>query len=178
MNKIYFISGVNGVGKSSIMPYLRKLLPADKYMVVDFDSRGVPDGADRAWRIEEARHWVEIGADSITQGKELIVCGFVKSQDFIDITNSSIPEVKILVLDADADTIRKRLIGRYTKDGVFDENQKVIGKPVSEFIDGNVWYAKQMRDESKEEGLPVIDTSHITSEEVAQKVAELITSQP
>ena len=174
MNNIYFISGVNGVGKSSVMPYLRNLLPKDKYTVVDFDSRGVPDGADHAWRIEEARHWVELGTEANTEGKELIVCGFVKPNDFVDINNSSTPEVKILVLDADADTIKKRLVGRYTKDGIFDENQKVIGKPISEFIDGNVWYAQQMREESKEDGLPVIETSHINSEEVAKKLSELL----
>ena len=177
MYNIYFISGVNGVGKTSVMPYLRKLLSEDKFTVVDFDSRGVPDGADHAWRIEEARHWVEVGTQANGESKKLIVCGFVKPNDFADITNSSTPEVKILVLDADEDTIRKRLVGRYTKDGIFDENQKVIDKPIAEFINGNVWYAKQMREESKEDGLPVIDTSNITSEEVARKIVELILGQ-
>lgn len=46
---VYFVSGVCGVGKSSIMPYLKELLPADNYDVRDFDERGVPDGADSNW---------------------------------------------------------------------------------------------------------------------------------
>ncbi|MDB5189304.1 MAG: hypothetical protein JWL82_261 [Parcubacteria group bacterium] len=46
--KTYFISGVNGVGKSTLMPHLREILPEEKYSIVDFDSRGVPDDADHA----------------------------------------------------------------------------------------------------------------------------------
>lgn len=170
----YFISGVNGVGKSSVMPFLRTLLPEST--VVDFDSRGVPDGADRAWRIAEATHWANEGVAASAAGKMFVVCGFVKPQDFADLPEAMYSEIKIVVLDADEETVRTRLMGRYTKDGVFDENQKVIGKPVMEFIDGNVWYAKKMREESKEDGLPVIDTSKLTSEEVAGKIVEIISS--
>jgi broad-specificity NMP kinase len=174
MNKVYFVSGVNGVGKSSLMPHLRELLPTDKYSVVDFDSRGVPDGADHAWRQEEVKHWVEEGVKATSAGKELIICGFVKPGDFEDTTPL---EVKIIVLDADEETIRKRLTSRYTKDGIFDEEQKVIGKPVTEFIAGNVWYAKKMREESAADGLPIIDTSTLTPQEVARLVAEIVTHE-
>lgn len=172
----YFISGVNGVGKSSVMPYLRTLLPETDFSVIDFDSRGVPDGADRTWRIAEAKHWIEEGVAANASGKQLIVCGFVKPQDFADLPETAQAQIQIIVLDADEETVRTRLIGRYTKDGVFDENQKVIGKPVTEFIDGNVWYAKKMREESKEDGLPIIDTSNLSPAEVAQKIAAIILS--
>ena len=169
----YFVSGVNGVGKSSIMPFLRMLL-SENVTVVDFDSRGVPDGADRTWRIAEATYWANEGVASSTHGKTLIVCGFVKPQDFADLPESMRTGIRILVLDADEETVRRRLMGRYTKDDVFDENQKVIGKPVREFIDGNVWYAKKMREESREDGLPIIDTSSLSPEEVAGQVAAII----
>jgi broad-specificity NMP kinase len=170
----YFISGVNGVGKSSVMPFLRMLLPEGEFTVVDFDSRGVPDGADRTWRIAEANHWIDEGMTANVSGKQLIVCGFVKPQDFIDLPESVQKEIKIIVLDADEETVRTRLMGRYTKNGVFDENQKVIGKPVTDFIDGNVWYAKKMREESAEEGLPIIDTSKLNPEEVAKEIVRII----
>jgi hypothetical protein len=154
------------------MPFLRELLPHDKYQVIDFDSRGVPDGADRNWRITEATHWVEEGVRANQAGKELIVCGFAKPQDFAGLQEPI--EVNIIVLHADEQTIRNRLIGRYTKDGIFDEDQKVIGKPVREFIDGNIWYAKQMREESVADGLAVIDTSLLSPEEVARKVVDAL----
>lgn len=171
---MYFISGVNGVGKSSVMPHLRTLLPESEFTIVDFDSRGVPDGADRSWRIAEATHWAGEGTKASAAGKKLIVCGFVKPQDFADLPEEIRSEIKILVLDADEETVRARLVGRYTKDGVFDPNQRVIGKPVTEFIDGNVWYAKKMREESAEDGLPIIDTSGLSPMEVAQQIAHIV----
>ncbi len=174
---MYFISGVNGVGKSTLIPHLRTLIPADRYIVHDFDARGVPDGADRSWRKSEIRHWLEEGAQAAKEGKETVICGFAKPEDFDGIRDPGMPEVEIIVLDADPETIRKRLIKRYSKEGVFDESQKVIGKPVAEFIAGNVWYAKKMREECAAAGCKIIDTSMIPPEEVAHQVAVIITNQ-
>lgn len=174
--KIYFISGVNGVGKSTLIPHLRIQLPADKYVVHDFDARGVPDGADHNWRKSEIRHWLEEGTKAAKEGKGTIICGFAKPEDFDGLTRAETPEIEVIVLDADPETIRTRLTNRYTKDGVFDENQKVIGKPVTEFIAGNVWYAKKMREECEAAGCKIIDTSSITPEEVARQIVGFIES--
>jgi len=172
--KIYFVSGVCGVGKSTIIPHLKKLLPSDKYDVRDFDERGVPDGADREWRKSEIRNWLNVGTQAAQKGVTTIICGFTKTSDLEGLTVGDTPEVEILLLDADAETIRKRLVGRYTKDGVFDENQKVIGKPVNEFIESNVYYCDIMRKECLEGGCKVIDTSNRTPEEVAKSVVNLL----
>jgi len=40
--KIYFITGVCGVGKSAAIPYLKELLSKDHFDVRDFDERGCP----------------------------------------------------------------------------------------------------------------------------------------
>ena len=138
--KIYFISGVCGVGKSAILPYIKNLLPREKYDVRDFDERGVPDGADRAWRKSEIKKWLEIGTSAIQKGISTIICGFVETVDFEAMDSKNSPEIEVILLDADTETIRKRLTGRYTEDGLFDENQKVTGKPVSKFIEENVYY--------------------------------------
>lgn len=177
MNKppqTYFVSGVCGVGKSAIMPYLKELLPAEKFDVRDFDERGVPDSADSAWRKQEVQKWLEIATESAKQGISTIICGFAKSKDFEGVVSEDTPPIEILLLDADAEMIRKRLMGRYSKDGVFDETRKVIGKPVTEFIESNVYYCDIMRKECAEEGCKIIDTSSSTPEEVAQKVVEHI----
>lgn len=172
--KTYFISGVCGVGKSAIMPYLKKLLPSDKFDVRDFDERGVPDGADSAWRKSEVKKWLEIATESAQRGVSTIICGFAKSKDFEGVVAEGTPEIEVLLLDADAETIRKRLMGRYSKDGVFDDTQKVIGKPVNEFIESNVYYCDIMRKECTEEGCKIVDTSNSTPEEVAQEVLALL----
>lgn len=171
MNKIYFISGVNGVGKSTIMPFLNLLLPADKFEIHDFDERGVPEDADRNWRISETRHWVDQGIKLAQENKSIVICGFVKAADFPEI--ESVEIVKIF-LDAQPEIIRQRLTKRYAKDGFFDESQTVIGKPVEEFIAGNIYILGQMKKAFEGSYCPIIDTTNLMPEEVAQKVAEII----
>ena len=171
MNKIYFISGVNGVGKSTIMPFLRLLLPADRFEIHDFDERGVPEDADRNWRISEAQYWVNEGIRLAQENKSIVICGFVKLADFPESESSEI--VKIF-LDAQPEIIRQRLTKRYTKDGSFDGSQTVIGKPVEEFIAGNIYILGQMKKVFEESHCPIIDTTNLMPEEVAQKVAEII----
>ena len=170
--KAFFISGVCGVGKSAIIPYLKKLLPSEKYDVRDFDERGVPDGADHSWRKAEVKKWLEVAKESAGRGVVTVICGFVKSKDFEDLVSGDL-EAEILLLDADSETIRKRLVGRYSKNGVFDETQKVIGRSVNDFIESNVYYCNVMRKECTEEGCRIINTSACTPEEVAQKVVAL-----
>ncbi|MDP1883952.1 MAG: hypothetical protein Q8L10_01145 [Candidatus Moranbacteria bacterium] len=174
MNKIYFISGVNGIGKSTIMPFLSSLLPADKFEIHDFDERGVPENADRNWRISETQHWIDEGMRLAQENKSTVICGFVKVADFPD--SESLEIVKIF-LDAQPETIRQRLTKRYTnKDGVFDENQKVIGKIIKEFIDGNIYISGQMKEAFEELNAPVVDTTNLTPEETAKSVADIILS--
>lgn len=168
MSKIYFITGVCGVGKSAIMPYLSLLLPKEEYDVRDFDERGVPENANRDWRISEAKHWIEEAEKNIS--KKMVVCGFVKYPDFQDEVNE---KVVFILLDARPETIRQRLIKRYSKENVFDESQKVIGRPVNEFIESNVYILEQMRDMFKEKGC-IIETSDLTPERVAKEVADII----
>lgn len=176
MRKIFFITGVNGVGKSSIMPGLRALLPESDYVILDFDARGVPDNAGRDWRISETRHWISEGGKNAAEGKSTVICGFIKPSDLGEyaLAQPGSPEIVLILLHAGPEIIRQRLIGRYSKDGVFDASQTVIGKPINVFIDGNVWFAEKLRDEFAEKSLPIIDTSAIGPEEAARQVADII----
>jgi thymidylate kinase len=179
MIRIYFLSGANGVGKSSIIPYLKSLLPADSFAVFDFDARGVPEDADRNWRISETKHWISEGRRLASEDMSTIICGFIKPTDIreYDLANVEQPKIELILLDAEPEIIRQRLTGRYTNDGIFDASQKVIGKPIEEFISGNVWYCGKMREEFEKAGYPIIDTSLLSPEEVAKKVADLVLSK-
>lgn len=174
MNKIYFISGVNGVGKTSIMPFLRTLLSSNQFEIHDFDERGVPERADGNWRISETKYWVDLGVELISKGKNIIVCGFVKPADFQEMLSNDSLGITSIFLDATPEIIRQRLTGRYTKDGYFDESQMVIGKPISVFIDGNIYISGQMKELFAKLNCPVVDTSNLTPWEVAKKVVGLI----
>ena len=171
MPRIYFISGVNGVGKSSIIPYLKSLLSADQFVVNDFDARGVPEDAERNWRMSETKYWISEGERLMKEGKSTTICGFIKPTD---IQAAALPEIALILLDAEPEIVRQRLIKRYTKKGVFDTAQKVIGKPIEEFIAGNVWYAGKMREEFETANFPIIDTSTLNPEAVAKAAIELI----
>lgn len=61
-HKIYFVSGVSGVGKTSTLEQLKKLLPANIFDVRDFDERGVPDGGGPLWHNNETHHWLDVAA--------------------------------------------------------------------------------------------------------------------
>lgn len=180
MNKIFFVTGVNGVGKSAIIPHLKSILPADGFAVHDFDVRGVPADADRTWRISETKYWIGEG-ERLAGEKSTVICGFIKPSDLGEygLVRAGMPEIVLILLHARPDVIEQRLVGRYTKNGIFDESQKVIGKPIAEFINGNVWFAEQIRSEFENSGYPIIDASDIIPEKVAREVAGIISmAQP
>ena len=172
MNKIFFISGVCGVGKTTVIFELKLLLSQDGYEIYDFDSRGVPEDADHEWRISETHYWIDKGRNLAKKDKNIIVCGFTNPDEFGNKIKSSLSEIELILLDAQPEIIKERLIKRYTKDGVFDENQKVVGKPVNKFIKENVSFVGNLQDIFKKNNCPIIDTSELTPKEVAKEVVK------
>lgn len=174
MSKMFFISGVNGVGKTSIMPYLKEFLPSDEFEIHDFDERGVPENAGGSWRISETKYWVEEGVKLLSQNKSIVICGFVKPADFEGMLDNEELGISLILLDAQPEIIRQRLINRYSVDGHFDESQTVIGKPINVFIDGNLYILSQMKTVFEKLGCPIVDATDATPEEVAKQVVSLI----
>lgn len=175
MKEIIFVCGVNGVGKSSIIPYLKSLLSLDKYDIRDFDERGVPESAGSAWRMSETAYWLETAKRTLKDtGRITIVCGFIKPIDFGTSLKDLGSTIQCILLDAHSDAIRQRLKQRYTKNGFFDPEQKVIGKSVLEFIDGNLYTLNMLKGEFEALGCPIIDTSKLAPEEVAKSIIQHI----
>jgi len=94
MHKIFFVTGVNGVGKSTIIPHLKSILSEDDFVVHDFDARGVPPDTDRKWRISETKYWISEGKRP-SEEKSTVICGFIKPSDLdgYDLLNSASPEI-------------------------------------------------------------------------------------
>lgn len=174
MNQIFFITGVNGVGKSAIMPYLITMLPSKDFDVRDFDERGVPEKADKQWRISETQHWVDEGITLLQDKKHLVICGFVKPTDFQDIPKREGFKIIMALLDAQPEVIRQRLMRRYSPKGNFNASQTVIGKPMKDFIDGNIYTLGLLRKTFEELHYPIIDTTYLTPEDVAKEVANIL----
>lgn len=171
---IVFICGVNGVGKSSVIPHLRAILPST-YDIHDFDERGVPENAGSAWRASETAHWLELAHKRhLDTGNVTIICGFVKPVDFGTMQERIGTDILCIYLDASPEVIRARLSQRYTKDGVFDTEQRVIGKSVEEFIAGNIYIRERLKQAFTNLGCPIIDTTELEPEEVAERIKALL----
>jgi 2-phosphoglycerate kinase len=165
--KNYFITGVNGVGKTAIMEYLMPLL-GNGFEVHDFDERGVPDNVGRQWRMDETQYWIELGLANFRKGIRTIVCGFARPSEQDD------PSTAFILLDASEETIRKRLLNRHQTPESVKAIERVSGKTVEQFIQDNVNFSGTIRDEARQYGVAIINTDNITPEQVAREVARNI----
>jgi len=172
--KIYFISGVSGVGKSSTMEHLEKLLPQNDFDIRDFDERGVPDGGGPAWHKQETANWLEIGTKNAQQGKSTIICGFNEPERVRAVQNETHPETELILLHASGDVVRKRLIGRYPTKESEKEIERAAGKPLLQFAEECATFAPKLRDLFSKEGCKIIDTDTKTPAEVAQEIIKLV----
>jgi len=56
MAKLFLVTGVNGIGKSTLTSTLSQKLDINIFDVHDFDERDVPNNADKSWRKSEITH--------------------------------------------------------------------------------------------------------------------------
>ena len=125
--KIYFVIGANGAGKSTILPDLRTRLPEKFFELHDFDERGVPDNADKVWRMSETDYWIGLGEENKSKGISTIICGFSKPAEIG-------ARARIILLDVDEAALKKRLKGRYQTEASLMELERTTGKTVEKFI--------------------------------------------
>jgi len=170
---MYFISGVSGVGKTSIINHLKVLLD-NNYEVHDFDERGVPSGANHDWRIEETKYWIQQGTEKTEDNIRFIVCGFA-NPDEIENIQKDFPGIKIktILLDGEDEVIENRLRNRNEDKNVQEDLQRVVGS-TEEFIQNNRKFTPILRSIFKKHSYPIIDTTHITPEKVAEEVMKFI----
>lgn len=175
MSRIHFVIGVNGVGKTSIIPYLKTML-GEGSAVHDFDERGVPDSAGSEWRRSETKHWIETGKRALDEEISTVISGYSKPEEIRVAADEVGVPVSIILLDADAQTITNRILGRYPSVESLTELERTTGKTPEKFAADNVWVSSKFREAAIEYGLEVIDTSTLTPEGVAYQVVQKITA--
>jgi len=72
---IFFITGTSGSGKTTLMNQLKKTLPSCHYVIYDFDENGVPENADKKWRVNTTKLWLNKAQENYGQQKITIICG-------------------------------------------------------------------------------------------------------
>lgn len=174
MQKIYFISGVCGAGKTSTLIHLKNKLDTNLYDVRDLDERGVPNGGGLNWLQSETRHWLEVAKENATQGKNTIICGFANPELFEEIhTENDIP-AQIILLDASPETIRQRLLNRHATTESIKEIERASAVPLDTFIENNTTFAPVFKSIFEKRNLSIIQTDDKTPEEVTDEVIKLI----
>lgn len=175
MGKIYFISGVSGVGKTSTRKHLKKILNSDLYDVRDLDERGVPDGGGFDWLNNETRYWLDVAKDNAKKGKDTIICGFANPELFEKVhkKDTDVP-AHIILLSASPDTIRARLKGRHNTPESIKEIERASSVSLEEHMENNASFSTEFKKIFIERNLPVVETDDKTPEEVSQEIVTIM----
>lgn len=170
---LIFVSGVSGAGKTAVMPYLKSLFPTN-FEIHDFDEDGVPAGADHVWRINKTTEWINFGSKKSDEGITVIVCG-IANPDEIAPLMKDFPnlEIKMILLDGEVEKIEQRLRSRNKNPKIKSDLERVVGS-TEIFIKNNSNFLPILREIYKKYNYPIIDTTHIDSIVVAERLAELI----
>jgi len=176
-NKIYFISGVSGVGKTSTMAHLKNLLSHDFYDIRDLDERGVPDGGGLDWLKNETRYWLNVAKQNAVNNKNTIICGFANPELFREV---SIPEedmpAQLILLHASGEYLEQRLHDRHATPESIKEIERASGVTVDQFVKNNVEFAPKFRAIFEKYDFPIIDTDNRTPLDVAEIAVKIITN--
>jgi hypothetical protein len=71
------LTGASGVGKSTALDAIAAAFEGQLVSCVEFDSLGVPPGADTAWRHRVLERWVRRAVEQQREGRDLVLCGQV-----------------------------------------------------------------------------------------------------
>jgi len=171
---VHFISGVSGVGKSTVIKRLKTLLSAE-YEIHDFDERGVPENAGPDWHDQETLHWLEVASENAKLGKSTIIGGVMEPERFAKVYDkNSHPPAQLIFLHASEDVLRQRLMGRYTTPESREDIKRASGRAYDKYIEDMVADAPGLLMAFEKAGLPVINTDTKSPEEVAREIVSLL----
>jgi hypothetical protein len=166
--RIFFVTGVVGAGKTSLVGPLRAQLGAD-YDVHDFDERGVPDAVDVDWGSAEREHWLSVGVANRRAGVGTVICGFALPGDEDDRDL-----VRFILLDLNESALRRRLMQRYSDPAMVKDLERMRGITVEASVGENVGSIPWLRDICVRHGAKIIDTSELTPAQTVEQVRDWI----
>lgn len=166
---IYFITGVNSAGKSTLVPLLRDKLP-NNFLVYDFDERGVPENVNSTWRKKETKYWLLKATRNAKKGSNTIVCGLTLPNEIYSLSKN----VKIILLDISSQGISQRLKIRFKSQPSIRNLKKVTGLTVDKCIKANILRAQELRKQARQYKIKVFNTSRTTPLKTAEKIVDAL----
>jgi len=174
MAAIYFITGISGAGKTTIVSMLKKELP-DNFCIYDFDQRGVPEGVNKDWRLKETRHWLGVTKRNKQKGVSTVICGLTQPDEIKRLTKGrKFSKINFCLLNITKKEIEKRLKERFKTLRDIRNLKKVCGSTLEEHITNNFEYAKLMRKLAKQYNSYVIENSHLSKEQTVNRIVKWI----
>lgn len=172
-NRMYFISGVSGVGKTVVIPHLKMILP-NSFEVHDFDERGVPNNATHEWRLDETRYWIDLGQKKSALGITVLVCGF-SNPDEIEPIQKDFPNIETctILLDGEESITETRLRKRNSNPEVKADLERAVGSAEA-FIQNNTKFIGILRCICQKHNCPFVDTSYLDPKSVAEEIKKII----
>jgi len=170
-NKIYFVTGVSTSGKSTIIPELKAKLP-DKFVVYDFDEKGVPRNVNQKWRYETTQYWFNVAMNNSKKGKNTIICGYSMPDEIKEISKKYDVKSNICLLDVSSKEITKRLNKRFSTPQKVKVLKKITGETLDECINGNILEAQTIKKQCQK--CKIYNTSKTTPKKTAQEIVDWI----
>ncbi|UNK71083.1 AAA family ATPase [Microbacterium sp. H1-D42] len=107
------VTGASGVGKSTALGALRKVDFGRPMICVEFDSIGVPEGADTAWRHDAIERWVQFALAAQDEGSDVMLFGQAPPGELLAAPSADqLDGIAICVLHASPTSQEARLLGR------------------------------------------------------------------
>ncbi len=120
--KTVFITGAEGVGKTTLIKILKKSLANKK--IYDFDSVGVPKNPPLSWRHKTTKHWLAVAEKNEKVGKDTLIVGL--SFPFEILSFSKKRDFFFCLLDINIKERERRLKKRESPKDVINDTEQVI----------------------------------------------------
>ncbi len=155
MATTYFITGAEGIGKTSIIPLLKKSLP--EIDIRDFDEVGVPINPPLQWRLDTTLHWIKKALENQDKERSTCIVGLSFPKEVKQFKESkNLKEVEFILLNVSEEEREKRLGKRQAEKEVIEDLEQL----------------KELRKQFQKE--KIIDTSNLSIEETAKQVIKHI----
>lgn len=107
------LTGASGAGKSMALDAVVAAFDGQRVSCVEFDSVGVPPGADTAWRHGVLERWVRRAVEEQRKGRHFVLCGQVPVGELLAAPSAeALDGIAACLLHCSPEVRRERLLAR------------------------------------------------------------------